>query len=85
MQKDIKKNAKIVDRFLKKYFTNQKYSNLLPAMKYGVLFGGKKIRSILISYSIKVFQLLKYLFFSFYEGILEHSILEHRIFYEGIL
>ena len=43
MQKKNKKNAKIVDRFLRKYFTNQNYSNLIPAMKYGTLFGGSSV------------------------------------------
>ncbi len=57
MQKDIRKNAKIVDRFLKKYFSNQKYSNLIPAMKYGTLFGGKKIRSTIILNTAKIFNL----------------------------
>jgi len=57
MQKDIKKNAKIVDRFLKKYFSNQKYSNLISAMKYGTLFGGKKIRSTIILNAAKIFNL----------------------------
>ena len=57
MQKDIKRNGKIVDRFLKKYFKNQKYSNLVPAMKYGALFGGKKIRSTIILNAAKIFNL----------------------------
>ena len=57
MQKDIRKNAKIVDRFLKKYFASQKYSNLIPAMKYGTLFGGKKIRSTIILNTAKIFNL----------------------------
>ena len=57
MEKYIKKNAKIVDGFLKKYFKNQKYSNLIPAMKYGTLFGGKKIRSTIILNSAKIFNL----------------------------
>jgi len=57
MQKDIKRNGKIVDRFLKKYFKNQKHSNLIPAMKYGTLFGGKKIRSTIILNAAKIFNL----------------------------
>ena len=57
MQREIKKNAKIVDRFLRKYFTNQNYSNLIPAMKYGTLFGGKKIRSTIILNTAKIFNL----------------------------
>ena len=55
--KDIKKNAKVIDNFLKKYLENQKYSNLIPAMKYGTLFGGKKIRSTIILNTAKLFNL----------------------------
>ena len=57
MQKDIKKNAKVVDRFLKRYFKNQKYSNLVSVMKYGTLFGGKKIRSTIVLNAAKIFNL----------------------------
>jgi hypothetical protein len=42
MLKAIVKNAKTLDRFLKKYFENQKYSNLIIPMKYGVLSWRKK-------------------------------------------
>ena len=48
MVKDIRKNAKIVDSFLKQYFKKQKNSNLISPMKYGILSGGKKIRSNII-------------------------------------
>ena len=37
MIRDIKKNAKLIDDFIKKYLNNQKYSNLVPVMKYGTL------------------------------------------------
>ena len=57
MSKDIKKNAKIIDIFLKKYFKNQKYSGLIPPMKYGTLIGGKKIRSTIILNVAKIFKL----------------------------
>ena len=57
MQKDIKVNAKKVDRFLRKYFAKQKNSDLIPAMKYGTLFGGKKIRSTIILNTAKIFNL----------------------------
>ena len=57
MSKDIKKNAVIVDRFLRKFFKNQEYSNLILPMKYGTLFGGKKIRSTIIIESAKIFNL----------------------------
>ena len=48
MLRQIKKNSKIIDEFLKKYFNNQEYSNLIIPMKYGILFGGKKVRSTII-------------------------------------
>ena len=57
MPKSIVKNAKTLDRFLKKYFENQKYSNLINPMKYGVLTGGKKIRSAIILNTAKIFNL----------------------------
>ena len=55
MLKNIKQNARIVDTFIKKYFNTQKYSELIPVMKYGTLFGGKKIRSTIIFNSSKIF------------------------------
>ena len=48
MLNQIKKNSKTIDKFLKKYFKNQQYSNLISPMKYGTLFGGKKVRSTII-------------------------------------
>ena len=57
MVKDIRKNAKIVDSFLKQYFKKQKNSNLISPMKYGILSGGKKIRSNIIINSSKIFNL----------------------------
>ena len=57
MQNYIKNNAKTVDGFLKKYFKNKKYSKLMPSMKYGTLFGGKKIRSTIILNTAKIFNL----------------------------
>tara|TARA_B100002052_G_scaffold6296_1_gene5383 strand:+ start:2178 stop:3050 length:873 start_codon:yes stop_codon:yes gene_type:complete len=57
MLANIKKNSKMVDNFLKKYFKNQKYSNLILPMKYGTLFGGKKIRSTIILNTSKIFNL----------------------------
>ena len=41
-------NAKKVDRFLIKFLNKQKKSLLVKPMKYGVLSGGKKIRSTII-------------------------------------
>ncbi len=57
MLKNIKNNAKTVDKFIKKYFKNQKYSELIPVMKYGTLFGGKKIRSTIILNTSKIFNI----------------------------
>tara|TARA_B100000700_G_scaffold285523_1_gene339594 strand:+ start:510 stop:1382 length:873 start_codon:yes stop_codon:yes gene_type:complete len=57
MSKEIKNTAKKVDRFLMKYFKSQKYSKLLLPMKYGTLFGGKKIRSTIIFNTSKIFDL----------------------------
>ena len=48
IEKKLKYNAKKTDDFLRKYFTKQKKSSLLDAMKYGTLSGGKKIRSSVI-------------------------------------
>ena len=57
MLRNIKQNAKIVDIFIKKYFNTQKYSELIPVMKYGTLFGGKKIRSTIIFNTSKIFNI----------------------------
>ena len=57
MSKDIKKNARAIDIFLKKYFKNQKYSGLVLPMKYGTLIGGKKVRSTIILNVAKIFKL----------------------------
>ena len=57
MLKNIKQNARIVDTFIKKYFNTQKYSELVPVMKYGTLFGGKKIRSTIILNTSKIFNI----------------------------
>jgi len=57
MSKGIKKNSKVIDIFLKKYFKNQKYSSLVPVMRYGTLNGGKKIRSTIILNVAKIFKL----------------------------
>ena len=48
MLMNIKKNSRMIDIFLKKYFASQEYSNLILPMKYGTLKGGKKIRSTII-------------------------------------
>ena len=50
-------NAKKTESFLKKYLRKQKQTNLLKAMKYGALSGGKKIRSSVIINTGKLFNL----------------------------
>ena len=55
----ISKNARTLDKFLKYYFNQQKYSQLIAPMKYGVLFGGKKIRSTVILSTSEIFGLKK--------------------------
>ena len=45
MKKQLNKIAKDTNIFLKKYINSQKYSQLMPPMKYGLFPGGKKIRS----------------------------------------
>tara|TARA_B100000945_G_scaffold316832_1_gene318499 strand:- start:393 stop:1265 length:873 start_codon:yes stop_codon:yes gene_type:complete len=57
MSEKIKKNAKTVDVFLKKFLNRQKYSALLSPMRYGTLTGGKKIRSTIIFNVAKIFKL----------------------------
>jgi farnesyl diphosphate synthase len=50
-------NAKKVDKFLINYLKKQKYSLLINPMKYGVLSGGKKIRSTIIFDAGKIFKI----------------------------
>ena len=59
MLRTINNNAKTIDKFLKNYFKKQGYSQLLTPMKYGVLFGGKKIRSTIIFNMSELFNLRK--------------------------
>ena len=65
MIKKLKRNAKLIDDFLKSYLKSQKKTELLNPMRYGVLDGGKKIRSSIILSLGKIFDLkidkLKYL------------------------
>ena len=48
VRKKLIKNAKKVDRFLINFLKQQKLSLLVKPMKYGVISGGKKIRSTII-------------------------------------
>ncbi len=55
--KNLKKNANRTDTFIKNYLKKQKNSPLINPMKYGVLSGGKKIRSSVILNTGKLFNL----------------------------
>ena len=57
IKKKLIKNAAKVDKFLIKYLKNQKQSLLVKPMKYGVISGGKKIRSTIIFDVGKLFQI----------------------------
>ena len=50
-------NAREVDNFIKSYISHQKKTNLLTPMKYGILSGGKKIRSSIIISTGKIYKL----------------------------
>ena len=51
------KNAKKIDRFLINFLKKQNSSLLIKPMKYGVISGGKKIRSTIIFDTGKIFSL----------------------------
>ena len=51
------KNAKKVDKFLINFLKKQKHSLLVKPMKYGVISGGKKIRSTIILDLGKIFNI----------------------------
>ena len=51
------KNAKKIDKFLLNFIKNQKKSLLVSQMKYGVISGGKKIRSTIILDTGKLFKI----------------------------
>ena len=51
------KNAKKVDKFLINYLNKQDRSLLINPMKYGVISGGKKVRSTVIFSAGKIFNL----------------------------
>ena len=56
IRKKLIKNAKKVDRFLINFLKQQKLSLLIKPMKYGVISGGKKIRSTIILDVGKIFK-----------------------------
>ena len=57
LKNKLKSNAKKIDLFLKNYITRQKTSLLIAPMNYGVLSGGKKIRSSFILAAGKLFNI----------------------------
>jgi len=59
IEKKLIKNAKKIDKFLIKYLKKQNQSLLVKPMKYGVISGGKKIRSTIIFDVGKIFKVNK--------------------------
>ena len=57
MKNKLIRNAKKIDDFLIKYLNKQDRSLLTYPMKYGVISGGKKIRSTVILNAGKMFNL----------------------------
>ena len=57
IKKKLSKNAKKVDQFLINFIKKQNYSLLVKPMKYGVISGGKKIRSTIIFDTGKIFNI----------------------------
>ena len=57
INKKLSQNAKKIDKFLNRYLKNQKQSLLINPMKYGVISGGKKIRSTIILDVGKIFNI----------------------------
>ena len=57
MEKKLNKVAKDINQFLLKFLLNQKKTDLIKSMKYGLLPGGKKIRSKLIIDVGKIFEI----------------------------
>ena len=57
IEKKLKRNAKKIDKFLINFLNKQKKSSLVSPMKYGVISGGKKIRSTIIFDTGKIFKL----------------------------
>ncbi len=60
MQKKLNKIAKDTNIFLKKFISKQKKTDLIKPMKYGLLPGGKKIRSKLIVDVGRIFKIKYY-------------------------
>ena len=59
VEKRLKINAKKIDKFLINFLNKQKRTLLVSPMKYGVISGGKKIRSTIIFDAGKILNLKK--------------------------
>ena len=57
VKRKLEKNAKKIDLFFRKFILKQKKTELIKPMKYGVLSGGKKIRSSIIFDTGKIYNL----------------------------
>ncbi len=57
IENKLQKNAKKIDKFLINFLKKQRKSLLLNPMKYGIISGGKKIRSTIILDTGKIFKL----------------------------
>tara|TARA_A100001011_G_C14239653_1_gene812650 strand:- start:683 stop:1558 length:876 start_codon:yes stop_codon:yes gene_type:complete len=57
ISKKLKKNAIKIDKFLINFLKRQKQTLLIKPMKYGVIAGGKKIRSTIILDAGKIFNI----------------------------
>ncbi len=57
IKKKLIKNARKIDKFLINFLNKQKNSLLVKPMKYGVISGGKKIRSTIIFDTGKIFNI----------------------------
>ncbi len=59
IKKKLISNAKKIDKFLLNFINKQNHSLLVKPMKYGVISGGKKIRSTIIFDTGKIFNISK--------------------------
>ena len=59
IEERLKKNAEKIDKFLLNFLKKQRKSILISPMKYGIISGGKKIRSTVIFDVGKIFRLNK--------------------------
>ena len=57
IKKKLTKNARKIDKFLLKFLKKQQPSLLVKPMKYGIISGGKKIRSTIIFDVGKIFNI----------------------------